>query len=250
MRTYNAPEGHYDNEGQNKGIGLTAAPLAKVFIYFALGLLVTGIVSLGYPYLLSYMASSNESVASNVYLWSMIISLIAYFPLAIAIQWKAMWPRTSLMAVLYFTYSVVLGILVSSVVAYAIETTESLWPITMAFFITGGLMLLMGLLGLVFKNIGVLIPFITVAMLGVLTLSLLAIFTGSSTLYWIIDFVFFGLILISTAIDINTIKRMADGGWMGSETNFAIFGAYMLLTDFVMIFIRVLFYIILASNRR
>ncbi len=242
MKTYNAPEERYEKE---KGRGLAAAfPLAKVFLYFAAGLLVTGGVGWGWPYFLLALSNNNADVLVTAYTISVIISLIAILPLALVIGIKAFRPKTALMTVCYFLYAVALGIFISSVFLY-LDAGE----ITLAFLITGGAMLVMGVIGTVFKRIGMLVPFLMTALLGVIMISLINSFFFNETIYWVVDFVFFAIILLITAVDINRIKSMASGGWLEGDNNLAVYAAYTLLTDFIMIFIRVATYLSLTRSR-
>ena len=68
--------------------------------------------------------------------------------------------------------------------------------------------------------------------------------------YWITDFVIFGIIFVITAIDINRVKKIAEMGGFSSNTNLAIYCAYTLYVDFINIFLRVLYYVMVSKSRK
>ena len=60
----------------------------------------------------------------------------------------------------------------------------------------------------------------------------------------------FGIIFVITAIDINRVKKIAEMGGFSSDTNLAIYCAYTLYVDFINIFLRVLYYVMVSKSRK
>lgn len=230
----------------------------KVFLWFALGLAITGVIAFALPDTLVFMANKlswTEDVLAKVFMIMIIVSAILMIPSSILMAWKAWRPKSALMLVSYIVYAVAMGVLLSSVFltvyADSLESNTSfIKTVSIAFFVTGGCFLLMGIIGaFTKKNLGILIPLVITLVIGTAVISLVNIFLKSSMVYWITDFVLFGVILVITAIDINRVKKIGENGGFSSETNLALYCAYSLYTDFISIFLRVLFYI-MAHNKK
>jgi|SRR5574344_290797 len=69
----------------------------------------------------------------------------------------------------------------------------------------------------------------------------------SLTIYWIIEGIFVVLIIISTFLDMYNIKKIASYG--SSDNNIALYCALNLYGDFIILFIRVLYFVMLAGGR-
>lgn len=233
--------------------------MGKVFLWFAIGLVITGVISFAMPDVLIFMAKSfswSDDTLSNVYLILIIVSAILMIPSNILMCIKSFKPKSIWMSIGYVIYTICMGVLLSSVLltvyVESIYTDVSfLQTMAIAFFATGGCFGLMFLIGFFTKkNLGILIPFIFTLIIGATVISLVNYFVGSSIVYWVVDFIMFGAILIITAIDINHAKQIAESGGFTSDNNLAIYCAYMFYVDFINIFIRIVFYILANSRRK
>lgn len=233
METYNTETHRFETEKSAKS---REFPMAKIYGYLALALLITGGVAFGFPHLL--IALGWESA----FLPFIIVSAIAILPIMIVFQLKAMNPNSIAVPICYFLYSIAMGIMLSSTFL-AFEIVD----IFFAFVIAGGTFGLMAVVGLVTKkSLNGLLPIVFVGMFGALILSLVNIFLRVETIYWIAEFVMFGAILLITAVDMNNIKRIAAS--RNVERNLAMYCAFNLYIDFIYIFIRILYFLAIFKN--
>ena len=65
---------------------------------------------------------------------------------------------------------------------------------------------------------------------------------------YIIDFVIFIAIMLLTLVDIVRITRIAEQGEM--STNLALYCSFIIYVDFIYIFIRIVYYLAIFSQRR
>lgn len=227
-----------EQERETKKVLLSnALPYAKILMFFGIGLVITGLVGFGLPYLLDALHANY-----SVYMALIIISSIIVLPLSFIISFKSFNPNSIAVPICYFLYTIAFGILISSALYYADASLS-----VMAFAITGGIMLVMGILGiLVGPKMNAVFMVAMTAMLGALVLSLVNFFFMNETVYWISSFVIFGAVLLFTAFDFYHVKRIVSSrGDIGR--NLAIYCAYIFYTDFIYIFIRVL--AILSSRK-
>lgn len=254
METYNANNNRYEMGEQTKSSALS---LVKVFLYLTLGLIVTFGVSYGWPFLVLGMTGNNADVAQTVNIVAIIISVIYMFVGTFMIGRKAFGKKTVSMAIMYYLYTVAMGILCSSIfyVATGITFGNTGIPIiALAFGISAGCMLLCALSAFIFrKQMNIIISILPALLIGAIILSIVNIFLwpltgGGNWLYWIIDYFIFGVILIMTMVDLFRIKKMADAGWLEDETNLAYYAAFSIYVDFIAILVRVIYYLILANR--
>ena len=232
--------------------------LTKVFLWMVLGLAVSGVVAFFLPDLLILMANSfnwSAEVLGYVYIGLIVASFVMMIPITILLSLKAWRPKSVLMVIGYLFYSVLMGILLSSIfvtiLSVSSSSSEFLQTVGVSFFITAGAFLLMAFFGFIMKkSASMLIPILLAFFSGVLVISLVNLFLHSELIYWITDFVIFGLILIITAIDINRVKNIAQNGGFSSENNLTIYCAFTLYADFINILLRVLYYVMIARSRK
>lgn len=231
METYNATTQKFEKEKLN------SFPMAKIYGYLSLGLLVTGGVAFGLPYLL---AALN---IMGAWMPLMIVSMLVMFPMMFVIQIKAFNPNSKAVPICYFVYAVAMGVSLSTIfLAFDIQ------DVFLAFLISGGTFGLLAAVGyFTKKSLNGLLPIVFTAVIGSLIISLINFFFFNETIYWITEFVMFGAILLITAIDMNNIKRIALS--RGVEKNLAIYCAFNLYVDFIYIFVRILMFIgMMRSN--
>lgn len=227
--------------------------MTKVLLWMGLGLLVTAIVSLSLPDLLLAITGGDAGSLSVAYIVLYVIGAIAILPCAIIIGMKAMTNKKVGITIAYFVYAIAIGIILSTIFmqVLAINSAQAFSIISISFFITAGCFLLMGGIGaLTKKSLSGLIPFISTFLIGALILSLVNIFLQSEPLYWIIDFVILAFILICTAVDMNQVRKLVESKQFEDSYSMTIYSAFTLYVDFINIFIRIIYYVLLLFGRR
>ena len=225
-------------------------PMIKVFLWMGLGLLITGIVSLGLPNLLALIPAETSF---TTYVVLMVISSLVMFPCVIVVNIKSFKPKSIGIKIAYILYSIAVGVILSSVfmTLLASQGTQSIMTISTAFLISAFCFLVVGLVGaLTKKDLSILYPVLSALLLGALIISLVNYFLGVELVYWIVDFVILGIILVISAVDINRVKKLAEAKMLDDNQNsLAIYCAFNLYVDFINIFIRVLYYLVIFSRR-
>jgi len=229
--------------------------MGKIYLWTALGLLITGLIAFLTPDVL--LASGNTETTANVYVGILIASLAVILPITIVMMILPFRtkPESKGIAtiVFYFLYTIAMGFLLSAIfmVLFAAEGEEFGKVIGIAFLMTAGCFGLMGLIGTFVKKLNVIIPLVMTLAIGVLTLSLVNFFFYNEMVYWITDFVCFALILLCTALDIHNIKKIVQHTNFGNATALSVYLAFNLYTDFIRIFLYVLYYaaIIFGKNK-
>ena len=222
--------------------------MAKVFGYMFVALLITALVSIGVGYLFSNVWSITNGNNASFYIITMVTSFVMIFATSIWFNFAA-WRGNSSLYVPFTIYAILMGILGSS---FTMFIPASILGI--AFGVTCLVFGSMALIGLLAKRgIGVLSMVMFGLLIGVCVLSLTNLiwyFISPGTyiiIYLLIEAIIFAVILIITIIDVYNIKRIASRG--GANNNVALYCAFSLYIDFINIFLRVL-YIILVSIQR
>ena len=213
-------------------------PIAKVYLYFALALIISALAAFTFPYIAVAIGGAENGI--NVYMGGIIVSALLLFPLSIAMAISSFRARISSkgigITICYILYSLAMGVLLSSCfMAFEIE------DIYYSLFITAGAFLIMSAVGFATKGrLNGAISFVIGAFFAVFILSLINVFFFNETIYWIISFAMLFIILMYVAIDTNRIKQLAQSGHLGQSNHMAIYCAYMLYTDFITIFLYIL----------
>ncbi len=226
--------------------------LVKVYLWFALGLLITGVVSLGLPNLLVlFQGTAGEETMNTIYIIGIVVSVILMIPALIVLNVQAFRKNVPLIITTYVIYALSMGVLLSSLFLSLVGPGEGMNTICVAFFVTGGVFLINGVLAALMKktNLNMLWPILSSLVLGVLIISLVNFFIGSETIYWIVEFVIFGVMLVSTLLDMHNIHKLAESGQFENSTNLSVYCGFMLYVDFIWLFIRILYYIIIFSKK-
>lgn len=225
-------------------------PMMRVFLWMGLALLITGVVALGFPNILALM---DYDTANTVNMVCLVISTIIMFPCVVVVNMKSFKPKSVGIRIAYILYSIAVGLLLSSVftLVLAVDGNNALMTISMAFLISAFSFIVMGAIGaLTKKNLSILYPVLSALLLGALIISLVNWFIGAELVYWIVDFVLLGVILVVTAVDINNVKKLAQAKVLDDNMNsLSIYCAFNLYVDFINIFIRVLMYLLIFSRR-
>ncbi len=231
--------------------------MGKVLFWLAIGILVTGVVSLCLPDILIACCGGYDNLNYEAFdiasIVLMSVSVILMIPCIFVISFKRFANRSVGITVSYIIYDICMGILLSSVFMWILgyEEKSAISMIGVAFLITGGCFLIFGIIGSLMKSMtSILIPVISTLCIGALCLSLMNWFIGSSMVYWITDFVILAVILLEVAVDFGRIKKLAETEYFKNSYSMSVYCAYSLYVDFIMLFIRVLRYVLLFSSRR
>ncbi|MFA6755855.1 MAG: Bax inhibitor-1 family protein [Bacilli bacterium] len=239
---------------------LTIPFTVSVLLYMALALLITGAIGFGLGYFLNQLlngATGDEQLTNNLFITYLIMLIVSGIGiLVITIIMSFMTFKKKNVLVPYIIYAVFMGILFSSLVGFL----DGSYLLSATFVVSAILFLVMCLFGYIFKGkigwiLGILIGACVVC--GILCLVNLFLFPwalgvesafdASCTIYWIIELVMLGVMLISTFVDMYRIRKIAESG-EGSK-NVAIYCALNLYTDFIAIFVRVLYIFMLISKK-
>ena len=228
--------------------------IGKVFLYMFYALLLTAAIGVGIGLFLQYKFTSNfvedgiKGTYAAIYLVLMVVSLISILVVGIWFNISAIRGKHSLV-VPYVLYAVFMGILMSSFVLFVdIATLGLAFGITTVAF---GAMAAIGLLSK--RNLGFLSIVVMGLFIGVLVLSLVnlifyfvfpALFVVN---YLIIEAVVFIIIMLVTIIDVWRVKKIAERG--EANNNLALFCAFNLYIDFIQLFIRVVYLLLIAKRR-
>ena len=224
-------DNNYSTSALEKKKSAQMAVFRQVYIWMSLALFITGITAL-------IVANNNSliySLMSNQLLfWGLIIGeVVMVAVLAARIHKLSLATAT----VMFIAYSIINGVTMS--LLFLLYTSES---IASTFFITAGTFGAISAYGyFTKKDLSSLGSILIMALIGILIASLVNIFLGSSTLYWIISYVGVAIFVGLTAYDTQKIKESI----MNSDVNetaykIALMGALELYLDFINLFIYLL----------
>lgn len=227
--------------------------MAKVFGYMFAALLITAVVALGVGYLFTTLlpigngdifAQQNTSIYFAVLITSFVLMIIT----SIWFNVSAITGKHTLF-VPFAIYAVIMGVLVSSFTMFVKPGVLALsFGITCLAF---GSMTLIGLLAKRSINALSMVMMGLLTGAGILALTNLIWFWVSPGTwyvnYLILQVIIFAVVMIITIIDVFNVKQIAARG--GANNNVALYCAFSLYIDFILIFLRVLYYVILFSNR-
>lgn len=207
--------------------------IGKTFGWMAIALLVTFAVAFLGAYLLIYVLSPE------VYSTILISASILQFILVFVIQFKGVFSKKQGSVVVPFMlYSICMGVIISSVIA--ITNIQAIITACGATVICFGLMAFVGYFNK--SNISIMAIIAMGLGGGALLLSLVNILLGyNDTLSWIVSFAVFAFVLLITIVDVYRLKIVAESGQM--TENLAIYFAFNIYYDFIMIFLRVLSFV-------
>lgn len=226
--------------------------LIDVYLWLALGLLISGVVSLGFPNLIILLAVNvDASLLVTIYMVVFVLSIIFLLISGVVCRIQAFRKNLPLIITSYVIYSISMGVLLSNIFLLYVGPGEGIGTIGLAFFVTGAAFLLCGLFGALTKkkNLSFLIPILMSVLMGALVISLVNFFFQSPLLYWVFDFAFLGALLLEVVLDFHSVYKIAESGTFEKSKNLAIFCAFTLYSDFIYLFIRFLL-IILSSKRK
>ncbi len=186
------------------------------------------------------MASSGLTIrfVSNPVL--PLITVIAYFILAFALQPIIMRSKPSTGAFFYLLFTAMLGITISSIfLIYRIQT------IAYAFIATSATFGTMSVIGYTTKvDLSRMGSILMMALIGLIIATIVNIFVASSALYWLINYagvlIFVGLTAYDTQWIKNYSAQVAQSGDTNMIARISLMGAFHLYLDFVNLFMFIL----------
>ncbi|MCC7446588.1 MAG: Bax inhibitor-1/YccA family protein [Anaerolineae bacterium] len=231
-------------EARPLGLDLSAV-MRQVYLWMALGLLV----AFGVAYVVGNAAlstavvdlSTGRTVLTATWLGPvMLVSLIAYFILAFALQPLIMRLQPTVSSMLYLLFTALFGIMISS-----IFLTYQQGTIATAFIATAGMFGAMSIVGYTTKvDLSRFGSILLMALIGLIVASVINIFLQLSALYWLINYA--GVLIFAgmTAYDTQWIKTYANGVAMSGDRDasarIALVGAFHLFLDFMNLFLFIL----------
>lgn len=234
-------------------VGSGSKFIGKVFLYMFLALLLTAAIGVGIGLFLQTQFKANISdgikgTYAMIYIVMMIVSFISILVVGIWFSISAIRGKHSLVAP-FVLYSVFMGILMSSFVLFVDIATLGL-----AFGITTVAFGAMAAIGLLSKRD---LSFLSIVVLGlfigamVLSLSNLLFYFVLPQLfainYLVIEGLIFLIIMLVTIIDVWRVKKIAERG--EANKNLALYCAFNLYIDFIQLFIRVVYILLIAKRR-
>lgn len=239
-------------EGKEYG-GSVSLNMGKVFLWMGIGLAITALLSFVTPDIVVALSGGNGEVATNAYIWMIIVSAIIMLPAVIMISMPLFTKHAPVAVTGYFIYTVATGVLLSALMlilaSYLEDSALFAKNAALAWGITAICFVLMGILGIAFKHMNAVIPLLLTLMVGCLVISLVNFFLQNDTIYWIVDFVLFGVILLITAVDMHNIAKISTRTNFKNDTALAIYCAYVLYCDFISILVRVLLYLAVSAKK-
>jgi len=226
--------------------------LSHAFLYMFFGLLITAVVATGLGFLFSNLianatTSVDKQTISNAITGVTVGSGIALLIMIIAIEVVFLKGKHSIVAP-GIVFAVLMGALLSSFVTF-ID-----WKLlATAFGISAAAFGVMALIGILSKgNLSMLGIIASGLLFGSLIICLVNLITALVTrtvvpgLYWAVEFGIFAAMILITIFDINRIKEISQQGEF--STNLALYCALTLYVDFIYIFVKVVYFLVLANR--
>lgn len=209
-----------------------SAVLKEVYLWMTAALIISGfsaVVTVQLPSLLSFLYSSPYILLGLFGAELLLVVVLTASLSSISFQTASL---------LYILYSVINGVTMSSILL--LYTKES---IAGTFFITAGTFAAMSLYGYTTqKDLSTVGNLCFMGLIGLIIASIVNLFMGSSTLYWIVTYVGVLVFVGLTAWDTQKIKAMCTDLEPDTELTkkVALMGALQLYLDFINLFLYLL----------
>lgn len=221
---------------------------ARIFGYMFMFLAISTIVAVVLGIVFEQWLKNDFNTAYAVLFYSTFAACIFQFILSFIISFTMVRGKYGIL-IPSVIYSITMGVMLSTF------TTFIAWEVLgITFAIAAGIFGLMALLGLVAKGrmtgLTIVISGLSIGIVMILLFNLIFMFIFPEvfeTMYWIISFAVFALIMFVTISDVWQIKKIAQAGEL--STNLSLFLAFRLYLDFLMILIRILYFILLFARR-
>jgi len=208
--------------------------LAKVFIWMAIGLGLTGLAA--------FLTINSQTALKVVFGNKMVFYGLIFGELGLVFYLSARIQKISAQTAtgLFLAYSILNGVTLSAILLLYTMTS-----VAATFFITSGMFGAMAVYGFVTKkDLSSWGSFLFMGLIGIIIAMVVNIFLASSMMSWVISGI--GVIIFTglTAYDVQQITRMGEQGIMnGGEAAIrkgAIMGALKLYLDFINLFLMLL----------
>jgi FtsH-binding integral membrane protein len=204
--------------------------MRRVFTKMTLALVVTGLVAL---YCANSYAFLNFMFTNT---WSLILLCIAEIGIVIGLSAGINKLSNSAATALFYAFAIINGMTLSPI--FLVYTGAS---IAKTFFITAGTFGAMAVYGyFTDRDLSKFGSMLTMALFGLIIVSLVNMFLKSSGLDWVISFVGVALFIGLTAWDTQKIKQLAMQMPESSVGRLATLGALSLYLDFINLFLYLL----------
>ena len=247
MGFYSNDSGNASSQVKNFGsVGLDlSAVMRQVYLWMTIGL----VVCFGIAYTLGQIAQQSITTAAatgvrpSFFLLNpvfLIVTLIAYFILAFAVQPVIMRSSVAIGASVYLLFTAVFGVMTSVIfLAYTQAAINTAFIATAAMF--GG----MSIYGYTTKaDLSKLGNILGMAVLGLIIASIVNLFAQSTMLYYLVSYagvlIFCGFVAYDTNWIKKTAAQVAASGDPTAAQRVALIGAFHLFYDFVQLFMFIL----------
>lgn len=229
--------------------------LARVFGYMGIGLVITAVVSFLFAWLFSTLFQSPDIDTINnsaiAYIIIMIVSGVALIIDTFVMQAMMRKSHTA-MWVSYIIYTVLMGVFMSSFLLFGFD----FYTIGVAFGLTAAVFLIMFAIGY-FSPVNInLFAYIALGLLFTvgstfLFFFILTLVTGNTMIYYtwsiVYSLVICVVILLVCAWDGYRVKKAGSTGLVSD--NYALYLAFSMYTDFIALFVRILYVIAMSKNK-
>lgn len=209
---------------------IASKAMKRVYLKMTLALLVTAFVA--------YWAAGSYSFLSFIAMnsWAMWGLLIAELGLVFGISAAINKLSSPIASLLFYLFAVVNGLMLSPILLAYTETS-----VAKTFFMTAGVFGAMSVYGyFTNRDLTKIGNFLVMALIGLIIVSLVNIFTKSESLEWLISFIGVAIFIGLTAWDTQKIKRMAEVMPSSEVGRLATIGALSLYLDFINLFLYLL----------
>lgn len=218
----------FNNDGTNMTF---RSYVSKVFVYVALGLLISGVFS--------FVIASRIEILFSFGLIGVFLPMILEIVIAVYFTSKLMTMSKQTAYICYFLYSVLTGISLSTIfVVYSIGN------IMFAFASTSVLFVCMAVLG---NNTAFDLTkassYLSFGLIGIIIATLLNLLIfKSSSLDLIISYIATIIFLVLIAYDMQKLRNLYNNGMSDGDLydKLLIFGSFQLYLDFINLFLRIL----------
>lgn len=201
--------------------------MSKVYLWMSIGLAITFITG-------SMVANNPSALVAIFSNYTPIVLVIAEIALVIYLSARVAKMSPTTAKVLFVIYSIVTGLTFSTI--FLVYNITSIMTI---FLVTALIMFIFSFLGTVIDmDLSKIGTYLFMALIGIIIVSIVNIFVGSSSLELIVSIIAMIVFTIYIAYDVQNIKYLAESDI--PEDNVAIYGALQLYLDFINIFIRLL----------
>lgn len=221
--------------GSAASIARSNSFIRNVFSWMFLALSITSVTSYLFafsPSLLSILIKPTGGLSVMGY-------VVMFAPLGFAILMTAAFNRLSFstLLILFLVYSMLMGMSLSF-----IFLVFSMGSVFLCLAITAGMFGTMAVAGYFTKtDLTGFGSILRMALIGIIIASIVNIFLGSDSLYWIISYVGVAVFTGLTAYDVQKIKAMGYGLQdENSRAKYSLMGALTLYLDFVNLFLMLL----------